>query len=109
MAQVERYRQLVQEVLKARVYPKPDVETQTIFDTERDHYQLMKVGWRRGWHRIYGTVIHIDIKGGKIWVQWDGTEDSVAEELVARGVPKIDIVLGYHAPYKRQFTEFARG
>jgi len=25
------------------------------------------------------------------------------------GVPKEDIVLAYHAPYKRKFTEFAVG
>ena len=107
MAQIEQYRQLVQDVLKQRVYPKPDVEGQIIFDSERDHYQLVNVGWRQGKHRVYGTVIHIDIKDGKIWIQWDGTDDSVADELVEKGIPKSDIVLGFHAPYKRQFTQFA--
>lgn len=28
-------------------------------------------------------------------------------ELVEWGVPKEDIVLAYHAPYKRQYTGFA--
>ena len=79
------------------------------FDTERDHYQLMNVGWRAGRHRVYGTVIHIDIKDGKLWIQWDGTDEPIAEELAELGVPKSDIVLGFHAPYKRQFTEFATG
>jgi hypothetical protein len=85
------------------------VEGQLIFDTERDHYQLMNVGWQQGIHRVYGTVIHIDIKDGKLWIQWDGTDDAVAEELVERGIPKSDIVIGFHMPYKRQFTEFATG
>jgi hypothetical protein len=31
----------------------------------------------------------------------------VDTELVALGIPKEQIVLGFHSPYKRQFTEFA--
>jgi hypothetical protein len=109
MEKIEKYRQLVQELLKARVWERPGVESQTIFDTERDHYVLASVGWSEGAHRVFGTVIHIDIKDGKIWVQWDGTEDAIADQLVECGVPKSDIVIGFHSPYKRQFTEFAVG
>ena len=63
-----------------------------------------------GWHnkkRIFGPVLHLDIKGGKIWIQWNGTEDDIAAELVALGVPKHDIVLGFHTPMLRQYTEYA--
>ena len=109
MAQVEEYRGLVQELLKARVWTRPGVESQTIFDTKRDHYQLVSVGWDDGSHRVYGTVIHIDIKDGKIWIQWDGTENAIADELVEHGVPHSDIVLGYQSPFKRQYTDFAVG
>lgn len=59
--------------------------------------------------RVYGCIIHIDIKDSKIWIQRDGTETGVANELVTAGVPKQDIILGFHAPYKRKFTEFAAG
>ena len=31
---------------------------------------------------------------GKVWVQRDGTEDGVTDDLVAAGIPKSDIVLG---------------
>jgi hypothetical protein len=109
MAKIDKYRQLVQELLKARVWTREGVESQTIFDTERDHYQLASVGWRNDIHRVYGTVIHVDIKDGKIWVQWDGTENPIADELVEHGVPESDIVLGFQAPYKRQYTGFAVG
>lgn len=109
MARVEEYRQIVQEAIRDRVYEIPDVDILTVFDTERDHYQLMNVGWWKQSRRVYGSVIHIDIKDGKIWVQWDGSEDAIADELVARGIPKTDIVLGYHAPYKRQHSGFAIG
>jgi XisI protein len=64
------------------------------------------VGWEDGF-RMYGCLIHVDIKDGKIWIQYDGTEYSVANELIDLGVPKQDIVLAYHAPYARKYTEFA--
>lgn len=52
---------------------------------------------------------NVDIKDNKIWIQRDGTEIGIANELVAAGVSKEDIVLGFHAPYKREFTDFAVG
>jgi hypothetical protein len=41
--------------------------------------------------------MHFDIQDGKIWIQYNGTEDSVAERLVEMGVPTSDIVLGFHS------------
>ncbi|MCW5315139.1 hypothetical protein GTQ43_15380 [Nostoc sp. KVJ3] len=43
------------------------------------------------------------------WIQRDGTEIGIANELITAGVPKKDIVLEFHAPYKREFTDFAIG
>ena len=63
-----------------------------------------------GWHnneRAYGTVIHVDIRDGKIWIQRDLTEEGVASELVELGVPKTDIVLGFKSPFVSEFTGFA--
>jgi len=48
-----------------------------------------------------------NIKDDKIWIQRDGTEIGIANELMASNVPKKDIVLGFHAPYKRSLTDFA--
>lgn len=109
MTKLEKYREYIKQLLTAySQYEKSDsgVEVQTIFDTEHDHYQLVYVGWENK-RRVYGCVLHLDIKNEKIWIQHNGTEANVADELVALGVPKQDIVLGFHSPYKRQFTEFA--
>ncbi|MFN6526870.1 XisI protein [Nostoc sp. ChiSLP03a] len=104
------YRELVQTILKRHSihHSNDDTEVQLIFDTERNHYQVLHLGWEE-LRRVYGCIIHIDIKDGKIWIQRDGTETGVANELVTAGVPKQDIILGFHAPYKRKFTEFAPG
>jgi hypothetical protein len=111
MERVETYREIIQKVLEQHSTIKPsygDIERFTAFDTHNDHYQVLSVGWE-GHRRIYGCLIHIDIKDGKIWIQYDGTEDGVANELVELGVPKQSIVLAYQAPYARQYTDFAIG
>ncbi|MEH2401714.1 element excision factor XisI family protein [Nostoc sp.] len=45
----------------------------------------------------------------KNWIQRDGTQIGFANELIAAKVPKEDIILGFHAPYKREFTDFTIG
>ncbi|MGK7889460.1 MAG: XisI protein [Leptolyngbyaceae cyanobacterium] len=111
MADVDQYRQLVQTLLEEysniRSYNE-EVEAEAIFDLKRDRYQVVHVGWSNK-HRVYGCILHLDIKDGKIWIQHDGTEGGIANELVAHGVPKQDIVLGFQSPFKRQFTDFAVG
>jgi len=111
---VDQYRQYIQQLLseRARRAAKPpnarEYEVETLFDTQRDRYQLLYVGWR-GNKRDFGCILHLDIKDGKIWIQHDGTEVGIANELVEMGVPKSDIVLAFHEPEIRQFTEFATG
>jgi len=109
MGNIEKYRNTIQEIIKKYAKEKPlpkDVEGQTIFDKESDHYQLLNVGWNKDkW--IFGCVLHIDIKNGKVWIQHNGTEDEIAEELIKSGIPEQDIVIGFHSPFKRKFTKFA--
>ncbi len=108
MDEIAKYRKYIQTLLTH--YASDDildseVETQLIFDVERDHYQWMNVGWQE-FSRIYRCIMHFDIKNGKIWLQQNLTDQNPAEELVAMGVPREDIVLGLQAPYKRQYTEY---
>ena len=112
MDKISLYRQYIQELLiqRSQLRSQNDpITSETIFDPVNDRYQLVNVGWKNPSTRIYGCVIHVDIKDGKIWVQHDSTEEAIADQLVARGVPKQEIVLAYHAPHVRQYTEFAVG
>jgi len=111
MDQLEQYRQIIQEILTEHSQVKPvygEIAMKLVFDRERDRYQLLRTGWQ-GDRRVFGALIHIDIEDGKIWIQYDGTEDGVADDLLALGIPKEDIVLAFHAPYKRPHTGFAVG
>ena len=110
MDKLDLYRQLIQQSLdeRAKLRSKDDpVESQTIFDRQSDRYLLINVGWKNSNTRIYGCILHVDIRNGKIWVQHDGTENAIADRLVTLGVPKQDIVLAYRASYVRQYTEYA--
>jgi hypothetical protein len=51
--------------------------------------------------------LHIDIINHKLWIQHDGTEEGIALELVAAGIPKEQIVLGFRSLEARKHTEFA--
>lgn len=111
MAELSEYRKKIQDLLTELAgYGSKDgeVESQLIFDGERDHYQLVHVGWRNN-HRVYGCVVHLDIKDGKIWVQHNGTEFDISLKLAEMGIPKQNIVNGFHSSYMRQFTDFAVG
>jgi hypothetical protein len=77
-----------------------------MFDVEPDHHQLLRTSWLEE-RRVYGTLIHIDLEEGQTWIQYDGTEIGVANELVDRGIPREDIVLAYHSPFMRQYDGFA--
>ncbi|MCO6477448.1 MAG: XisI protein, partial [Phaeodactylibacter sp.] len=82
-----------------------DIDTELIIDRERNHFLLMNVGWK-GKSPVYNTIIHIDIKDGKVWVQQDWTDAVIVDRLMEKGVPQEDIVLGFLAPYKQRYSGF---
>ena len=84
----------------------PETEIELVIDETRDRYLLIETGWHKN-KRIYGTLIHIDIINEKIWIQQDGTEEGVANELVNLGVSPQQIVLAYKTLERRKITEFA--
>lgn len=108
MDKLAKYREIIQTLLSEYSNRRSDneIDSQCIFDTQRDHYQVVNVGWSND-RRVYGCVMHFDLKDGKIWLQYNGTEIDVGQELVDRGVPKSDIVLGFQPPYRRPLTDYA--
>jgi hypothetical protein len=99
MDRVDEYRQTVREFLQD--FATDDPEAQLIFDAERDRYLVMHVGWR-GEYRIYGCPMQLDMIDSKVWIQHNSTEVVIDQELIQRGIPKPDIVLGLpFAQYSR--------
>jgi hypothetical protein len=109
MDKLNKYTSIVKEILTEDARYKPghgDIDPVLVFDDERHSYQLMYIGWD-GPRRVHSSIIHIRLRNDKIWIEYDGTEEGVATALLAAGIPKEEIVLAFHSPWKRQFTEFA--
>jgi len=63
-------------------------------------------GWNQ-WKRVHGSVVHVDVRDGKIYVQHDGTEEGIANRLTESGIPATQIVLCFHHPDECAYTPFA--
>jgi hypothetical protein len=63
-----------------------DIRLEAVIDKDHDRYLLVEVGWQNV-RRIYGTLLHIDIINNKLWIQQDGTEAGIADDLIAFGIP----------------------
>ena len=107
-----RYQEIIKTILQEHANFRntiPDgYHSQMLFDDERGGYLVLDIGWN-GDKYLHATPIHLDLIGDKIWIQYDDTEEGVATDLLAAGVPKEDIVLGFRHPQVRQSTEFGTG
>lgn len=109
MDRIETYREVIKRVIREYASLLPgyaNVRAETIFDEEHDSYLLFYTGWDDK-QRVHGSAIHIDLRDGKVWVEHDGTKDGIVDELIAAGIPQDQIVLGFHHPDQRKYTEFA--
>ncbi len=111
MDQLNRYREIVRRLIEEYAAYKPaygDIRTEAVVDRDRDHYEVIQVGWHAG-RRVHGSIIPIDIRGGKVWIEHNGTDARIGEELVAAGVPRQDIVLGFQPAEVRPLTSYGVG
>ena len=66
------YSQIIQEILNKNLVNNVanGTEVQLLFDAESHYYQLLNIGCKEQW-RIYGVIIHVNIKDKKNWIQRD--------------------------------------
>lgn len=84
----------------------PEIEKIVIADRDRNHFQLVSTGWQKGAFS-FDVLFHFDIRDGKIWILQNWTEEEIADELVQRGVPPTDIVLGFVPESGRAYSGYA--
>ena len=83
-----------------------EVQTSLIISQDQNHFLLMDDGWQ-GKSRAYGVFVHAEIRNSKIYIQQDGTEEVITDDLLAAGVETQEIVLAFHPPEVRQHTGLA--
>jgi len=106
---LNRYRDIIENLLTEVRHMTQDrngYEYRTLFDRRSDSYALICVGWE-GKKRVHHFVIHLEIINGKVWLQEDNTDLVIADDLERAGIPKSDIVLGFHPPHIRPLTDYA--
>ena len=89
-------------------YAYGELERKLIIDKSENSYLLLTICWENK-QRVHGCLIHIDIINNQVWIQRDGTEDGITNELVNAGIPKNQIVLAFHPVNIRKHTEYAVG
>jgi hypothetical protein len=108
-----KYRKILKAVLLEyagdeikQIHKPDDMQIRLIMDTKHDHYQVLYTGWQKG-KQVFSVLFHFDIIDGKIWIQRNISDYDIIEDIENKGVPKSDIVLAFHAPEIRPFTEYA--
>jgi hypothetical protein len=77
-----------------------------VMDRERDQYALLHVEDDKGQYKSR-LLAYLEIRGNKIWIVTDTTEEGIGTELVALGIPKDKIVLAFYLLSIRETGEFA--
>jgi hypothetical protein len=109
MDNLTQYRQIIKDILNryaAVPFSYGEIQQQVFIDKEENNFFLFNIGWQNK-KRIHGCVVHVEIIDDKVWIQQDGIEDGIANDLLAAGIPKDKIVLAFHPPSIRPYTEFA--
>jgi hypothetical protein len=114
MDRIEQYRAIIQQVLTETYNfvsgssdgDLEDVQYRLLFDREHDSYALLMIGFGRA-RRIHTCLVHLEIINGKIWLQADNTDFEIAKDLERAGIRKDEIVLGFHEPNVRPYTDYA--
>lgn len=109
MDKLEHYRQIIQKIIHhyaSAFNSAAQVESIAVCDPVTDNYMVMDVGWNSV-GRVHSVPIHCRIKNDKIWLEWDGTDQEIAQQLIDAGVPQEDIVLAFYRPERRKLTGFA--
>ena len=109
MDKLTEYRQLITQVLTEYTdipYKYGDLTCELIISQDENRFVLITQGWEKD-TRVHGCLVHLDVINNKIWIQRDSTEEGIATDLEAAGIPKSDIVLAFHPQRLRKYTEYA--
>jgi hypothetical protein len=95
MDNTRKYSEILKEVLLYYSQFRPshgNIRVDLIFDEERDHYALVHAGWNQG-RRVHAMIFYATLHDGKVYLEHDGINYGISDDLIERGIPEADIVL----------------
>jgi ribosomal protein S4E len=94
------YRDIIKQVILKSAQFRPShgsIRLDPVFDEKQDRYLLMQVGWDRG-RRVDGNIIYLTLHDGKVYIEYDGIEHGISNDLISRGIPEEQIVWAFLKP-----------
>lgn len=88
---------IVKQIISRYAQLKPshgDIRLETLFDETQNRYALMQSGWDRG-RRVRGNLIYITLRDGKVWIEYDGMEQGITQDLITAGIAPERIMLAF--------------
>lgn len=112
MDKMKKYQKIVSEVIldvAQKLSTTHDIDSESLLSIDKIHgqYIILMDSWE-GIERSYGPLVHIEIKlDSKVWLRFDGTDLEIGQELLNKGISEKDLVLAFHSPQMRKYTQFA--
>ena len=109
MTKTEKYSQIltnfVREFAEKFKNASDGLATLAIIDQENHHYQSVVHGFINDRH-LFNVQFHFDIIEDKVWLQCNHTDWDFGDDLICRGIPKSDIILGFQPEYARFYSGY---
>lgn len=90
-------REIVKQVIQHYAQFKPshgNIRLDTVFDDEQSRYALMQVGWDQG-RRVRGNLIYVTLQNNQVWIEYDGMEQGITDDLITAGIPSERILQAF--------------
>ncbi|NCQ84391.1 MAG: XisI protein [Microcystis panniformis Mp_MB_F_20051200_S9] len=97
MDTLKTYQEIIKQVISDYAKLRPshgNIHLDPIFDDHHNRYALMQVGWDQE-RRVRGNLIYVNIENNKVVIEYDGLENGITQDLIARGIAKEDIILAF--------------
>lgn len=83
-----------------------EVEQQLIINKDESQFLIMAVGWYEETYKHF-AVFHAQLKNEKIWIHQNNTDEDIGTILEKKGVPKLEMVIGFLTPFERELSDYA--
>jgi hypothetical protein len=90
-------REIVKDVIRQYAALRPshgEIRLDSVLDETQDRYALLQVGWDRG-RRVRGLLLYLVVVDDKVYIEYDGMERGIMEDLLQHGVAEEDIAFAY--------------
>lgn len=83
-----------------------EVNSFFVIDEANGIFTWFHFGWTKQ-GRVDAINVFVHLRNGKIHIEEDWTEEGIGTILLSKGVSPKDIIVEFHPPEMRQYTEFA--